>query len=464
MTQEAIQRRLHEAALAGRRAVRLKGGDPLVFGRGSEEADYLDQRLVEWELFPGVSAAQSAAAFAGLPLTERGRARSCSLAMGADPEYHLWTGADTQAFYMAGNALPRLAAEAEAHGGGDLPLAAVQGAASPWQSVTVGHYSGAAGLPRAGTDTAPVLYLGGPTVDGRAGNGWYDRQPRVLYTGLEPGRALKSVHVPYISVRPRPAADFAPAEAALLESALGGVPGAVGQADGPIDWLVFTSRITVERWFALMADRNLDSRALAGLRIASIGRATSAALSAHGIRPDLQPAPADEHSQGLAALLAAAVRPGFASQTSQAAPFRAGMGNSPGCPGPAGDSAAGLACRETARPHLLLPRSSEGLRLLPELLAASCFAVDELVLYHTVARTDDPGIQPEQFDRIVFSSPSGVKAFRRFHPAIPDRVLVELRGPQCRATFRELYPGHPDADAGFRPEADPIPEQGVSPA
>jgi uroporphyrinogen III methyltransferase/synthase len=332
---------------------------------------------------------------------------------------------------MAGNALPRLAAEAAAHGAGALPLAAIQGAAGPWQSVTVGNYAGAAGLPRAGTDTAPVLYLGGPTVDGRAGNGWYDRLPRVLYTGLEPGPGLKSVHVPYISVRPRPAADFAPAEAALLDSAIGGAPGAGVPTGGRFGWLVFTSRITVERWFALMADRKLDTRALAGLRIASIGRTTSAALAANGIRPDLQPAPAEEHSQGLAALLASAV----------------GQARSPGRPGPAGDGPAGFARAENGRLRLLLPRSSEGLRLLPELLAASGFAVDELVLYHTVARTDDPGVRPEQFDRIVFSSPSGVKAFRRFHPSIPDRVLVELRGPQCRAAFRELYPGHPDTQA-----------------
>jgi uroporphyrinogen III methyltransferase/synthase len=196
----------------------------------------------------------------------------------------------------------------------------------------------------------------------------------------------------------RPYADFQPQEQTLFMK-----PGH--------DWIVFTSQHTVQHWFTLLEHSGQDTRALAGTRIASIGTVTTRALEGHGIRPDLQASGDREHSQGLAEALA----------------------------------------KLAPRGSILLPRSSAGLRILPDLLTQAGYTVTELVLYHTRQRSDDPGLDLEDYDIIEFSSPSTVEAFRVWHPSIPERILVHTRGPQTATCFAECYPAHPEAAQGIRP-------------
>lgn len=100
-TQEQINRFLAEGAGAGRTVVRLKGGDPLIFGRGGEEILYLAERGIECEVIPGVSSACAAAASLSLPLTHRGVASSVAFCTGAPAEHIALPDADTKVFYMA---------------------------------------------------------------------------------------------------------------------------------------------------------------------------------------------------------------------------------------------------------------------------------------------------------------------------------------------------------------------------
>lgn len=140
--QDAIHALLLDRARSGRRVVRLKGGDPLVFGRGGEEALALAAAGIPFEIVPGVSAAQAAAVAAGVPLTHRGVSRSLSLVEGHHPEEaavlapQLAAGG-TVALYMGTRTLARVATFLGATGlPGDLPLVLVESALRPGQVVT----------------------------------------------------------------------------------------------------------------------------------------------------------------------------------------------------------------------------------------------------------------------------------------------------------------------------------------
>ena len=169
--QAEIDALLLRLARAGLRVVRLKGGDPFVFGRGGEEALALRAAGIACEVVPGVSAAQGAAAGAGIPLTQRGLSRSCTLLSGHGPHLDAvdWTAlvalGGTWVFFMAAQHTQEIARRLLAHGAApDLPLALVEGATLPGQRVTVRTLAEVA---RAGLVPAaplPGLVLVGPTV------------------------------------------------------------------------------------------------------------------------------------------------------------------------------------------------------------------------------------------------------------------------------------------------------------
>lgn len=158
-------------ARQGLRVVRLKGGDPLVFGRGGEEALHLAAAGVPFEIVPGVSAAAGAAAATGIALTHRGLSRACTLLDGYGPHLDAvdWPAlvalGGTWVFFMAARTGGEIAARLLAHGADPaLPIALVQGAAGPAQRVVSRTVARAAreGLPAVGRD--PGLVLVGPTV------------------------------------------------------------------------------------------------------------------------------------------------------------------------------------------------------------------------------------------------------------------------------------------------------------
>lgn len=169
--QAEINALLVRLARDGRSVLRLKGGDPLVFGRGGEEAAHLRAAGIPCEIVPGISAAQGAAAGAGIPLTHRGASRACVLLDGHGP--HLasidWAAlvrlGGTWAFYMATHSVQAIAARLLAAGAApDLPLALVEAASLPAQRVIVRTCAQAAAgeLPPPGAQ--PGLVLVGPTV------------------------------------------------------------------------------------------------------------------------------------------------------------------------------------------------------------------------------------------------------------------------------------------------------------
>lgn len=168
-TQAEINARLIQLAGDGRQVVRLKGGDPFVFGRGGEEALALARAGVPFEVVPGISAALAAPAAAGIPVTHRGLSGAVTIVNGHDPDQHAWSalarGGSTLVFLMAVEHLEEIAAELLAHGRpADEPCALVQWATTPRQRVVAAPLAELAAAARSAGVEPPAVLVVGPTV------------------------------------------------------------------------------------------------------------------------------------------------------------------------------------------------------------------------------------------------------------------------------------------------------------
>ena len=295
--QDTINTLLIRLAREGKRVVRLKGGDPLVFGRGSEEAQALAAAGIAFEIVPGVTAGVAAPAYAGIPVTHRGVATSVTFVTGHEDPAKADTQTDwgalaraggTIVLYMGVKTLPRIAAALVAGGmSPDMPAAAVQWGTHPRQrTVTATVSTLAEAIDVAGLG-APVITVIGAVVALRDEIAWFDRLPlfgrRVVVTrasaqasGLRDALAALGADVlelPVLRVEPL---DPGPLAAALARL-------------GQYQWLVLTSQNAVAVLWDAMRAAALDARSLAGVRIACVGRTTSDALLARGLVADVVP-------------------------------------------------------------------------------------------------------------------------------------------------------------------------------
>jgi uroporphyrinogen III methyltransferase/synthase len=295
-----IHQRLIATANAGKTVVRLKGGDPLIFGRGGEEAEALRAAGVPYEIVPGVTAALAAGAYLEIPLTHRLYSSSIALVTGHELPNKPGNKLDWQALaafpgtlavYMGIARLPVIVAELLKHGkSADTPAAIVERASTGDQRsvyATLGTLEDArrhAGL------EAPGLILIGAVVAQRAAHPWFEARPlfgqRVLVTRpahQAGGMARKLEHLGAVvsrlpAVEIRDASDPAPVDRAL------------GQLRrGEWDWLVFTSANGVHAVLRRLDALGRDLRDLGRVRLAAIGPKTADALREYRLRADLVP-------------------------------------------------------------------------------------------------------------------------------------------------------------------------------
>ena len=295
--QEEINALLVTLARQGKRVVRLKGGDPLVFGRGSEEAQALHAAGIPFELVPGVTAGIAAPAYAGIPVTHRGVATSVTFVTGhEDPEQGegrtdwgaLARAGGTIVLYMGVKTLPRIAGALVAGGmSPDTPAAAVQWGTHPTQRTVVATLATLAERAASAGVTAPVITVIGPVVALRSEIAWFEERPlhgaRVVVTRAQarPGTLVARLRELGAEVREAPATRIERVSPDELSSAVARL------AD--YRWIVFTSATAVELcWEALLAGGG-DARRLAGCRVAVVGPATADALAARGITADVVP-------------------------------------------------------------------------------------------------------------------------------------------------------------------------------
>jgi uroporphyrinogen III methyltransferase/synthase len=368
--QEQINRLLVDEGRAGRVVVRLKGGDPFVFGRGGEEAEALTAAGVAFEVVPGVTSAIAVPAYAGVPVTHRGRATSFTVVTGhsrhsvdVDTNWEALAAAGGTIVVLMGVAHRGEIARRLVDGGLDpaTPVVAVRWGTRPDQHRVRVRLDQLADTPLEPPVTIVIGAVAG--LDLR----WYETRPlfgrRVVVTrartqasGLA-GR-LKDlgagvVEVPAIAIE-------GPADGGA-----GLDRGAAGLAAGAYTWLVVTSANAVDAILSRVPDR----RRLAGVSVAAVGPATAAALADCGVPADLQAPPGRERAEGL-------------------------LGVFPAGPG-----------------RVLFPRAAGGRDTLVEGLAAAGWEVDLVEAYRTVPAAVDPPARAEvaRADAVCFSSASTVE-------------------------------------------------------
>jgi uroporphyrinogen III methyltransferase/synthase len=297
VTQDEINALLIKLAREGKRIVRLKGGDPFVFGRGSEEAQALNDASVTFEVIPGVTAGIAAAAYAGIPVTHRTLSTSVTFVTGhedpAKPDTQTnWSAlakaGGTIVLYMGVKTLSGIS-DALIKGGmpGEIPAAAIQWATHPRQRTVVATLETIAAKAEEQNITAPVITVIGWSVVLRDELNWFEHRPlfgkRIVVT-----RATQQA--PILSEKLRElgadAIEMPATQIARLD--LGPLRNSIDRISD-YDWLIFTSQNAVAIFWEQLLGRGKDSRALAGLKIAAVGPATAGALLEHGITVDVIP-------------------------------------------------------------------------------------------------------------------------------------------------------------------------------
>jgi uroporphyrinogen III methyltransferase/synthase len=412
MEQEETERVMSEIALAGRSVVRLKGGDPFVFGRGGEEAETLREAGVTFEIVPGVTAGIAAPAYAGIPVTHRDDASAVAFVTGhedpAKPESAIdWPALaafpGTLVLYMGVKNLPRISERLIAAGRDpDQPAAAVERGTHPGQRTVVATTASLPGAVAGAGLGAPAILLFGPVAARRERIAWLERRPlfgkRIVVTraraqasglaGTLRGLGAEVVELPAIRI----------------ESRLG-TPAVEGMLDALHSYslVCLASPNGAELLFEAMASRGLDARALAGATVAAIGPGTARTLRGLGVIPDIVP------PRSIAESLVEAL---------------------------AGVDVNG-------RP-VLVARAAEARDVLPDALRERGGQVDVVPLYETVR---DPAGEAEadrarDADYVTFTSSSTVRFFAEgVSGGLDSRARIVSIGPVTSETVRELGGG-----------------------
>lgn len=297
VTQEEINALLIKLAREGKRVVRLKGGDPFVFGRGSEEAQALNDASVSFEVVPGVTAGIAAPAYAGIPVTHRGLATSVTFVTGHEDPAKPGTQTNWSALAKAGGTIvlymgvKTLASiSAELIKGGmprEIPAAAIQWGTHSRQRTVVATLDTIAAEAEEQNITAPVVTVIGWSVVLRDELNWFEQRPlfgkRIVVTRATQQAPALSEKLRELGadVIEMPATQIARLDLAPLRAAIDKI--------NDNDWLIFTSQNAVAIFWEQLLGRGRDARALAGLKIAAVGPATAGALLEHGITVDVIP-------------------------------------------------------------------------------------------------------------------------------------------------------------------------------
>ncbi len=295
LSQAEIESLMVDRALAGAKVARLKGGDPFVFGRGGEEALACAKADVPFTVIPGVTSAIAAPAYAGIPLTYRGIARSFMVVTGSDSPEHEGGGVDWVAAAGAGTLVvlmglssleASMAALVAAGKDPATPAACVRWGTRPDQQVVQGTVGTIACLAREAGLQVPVVTVVGEVVGLSREIGWYRPGPlagrRVVVTRA---RAQASGLASRLEALGAQVVE-APVIAVTLRTGDTNLQDCLQRR---WDWVVFTSANAVEAVFGALAATGLDARALAGAQIAVVGEGTAAALGRYGLRADFVP-------------------------------------------------------------------------------------------------------------------------------------------------------------------------------
>ena len=412
--QGQVNERLIAAARAGQTVVRLKGGDPFIFGRGSEEAAALAAAGIPFEVVPGITAATAAAVYTGVSLTHRDISSAVAFITGHEDPSKEAAALDyaalakfpgTLVFYMGLDRLSQISSALVTHGKpAGTPALVVSRATTPFQRTVTASLAEIAEAVRDAELHAPSLLIIGDVVKVREQAAWFEQRPLFGQTigitrpedqaddaiALAYQLGAQPVALPTIEIAPPD--DWSAVDAALHRL-------------GEFDWIVFTSVNGVQGLLGRLWDRGLDVRRLGPAKLAAIGPSTAAALAKFGLRADIVP-PAYR-----AEALAAALKPLVSGQ------------------------------------RVLWARASRGRDVLPAELARAGALVEQLVVYQNRDVTELPAAELQRLERgelgwIGLSSPSIARNLPRLlTPAakrhIGSRTKLASISPVTTAAARE---------------------------
>ena len=412
LTQEEINALIVERAKAGKRVVRLKGGDPFVFGRGGEEAQALVAAGVPFEIVPGVTSAIAGPAYAGIPVTHRGSNSHVTFFTGHEDPTKTESSIDfsalaklggTQVMLMGVERIEAISKQMLANGmRADLPVALIRWATTGRQQTLIGTLENIAQRVADAEFQPPAVAVFGDVVSLRNELNWFERRPlagkRIVVTRTRTQAGVLSAQLGALgadvlelpTIRIEPPSDLR-AFAELVQDA------------HAYDWIVFTSPNGVNAFFELFYKLYSDAREIGGAKIAAIGPATAQRVKDFRLHVDLQP---DE-------FVAEAVVREFKKQ--------GGVENL----------------------RILLARAEKARDVLPKELSAMGGIVDEAFAYRTVPETrDDNGARrrlvEEGADLITFTSSSTVENFMGLGLPWPADMRVASIGPVTSKTARDL--------------------------
>lgn len=298
ISQDEINRLIIKKAKSGKTVVRLKGGDPFIFGRGAEEAEELVAEGVPFEVIPGVTSAIAAPAYAGIPLTHRDLSSSVTFVTGQENPLKegtsinwkgLPSGKGTLVFLMGWKNLPLITKKLIGNGWApSTPVALIRWGTLTKQKSVVGTLDNIVAIGEGAGIKPPTVTVVGDVVKLRERLNWFETKPlfgkRVLvtraleqsgdFTGVLERYGAEPVTFPTIKTRPM-------AGSSGLDKAI--------KRLSSYDWAIFTSVNGVKYFFERLKALGLDLRELKGVKICAIGPMTGKAVEAHGIRVDLTP-------------------------------------------------------------------------------------------------------------------------------------------------------------------------------
>lgn len=394
---------------AGRSVVRLKGGDPFVFGRGGEEAEALQAAGIDFEVVPGITAGVAAPAYAGIPVTHRELASAVAFVTGHEDPAKAESALDWRALasfpgtlviYMGVRQLEAIAQRLQEGGrDGSEPTAVIERGTFPDQRSVTGTLASIAEVAAAEDVRAPAI-----TVIGRVATlgerlAWSHSAP---LTGVSIAVTRARAQASELAARLRSlGARVIEAPAIRIEPIEGPVPD-----PGRYDLVCLTSPNGVALLFERLARAGLDARVLAGARVAAIGPGTAQALEQRGIRADV--VPERFIAEGLVEALA-----------------------------------------ELPVKRALIARASEARDVLPDALRARGAEVDVLALYETVAEplTERQRGEVATADYVTFTSSSTVRFFfEAMDGGLPAHTRLVSIGPVTSQALRERG-REPDVEA-----------------
>jgi len=403
LTQDEIIRVIIDHARAGKTVVRLKGGDPFVFGRGGEEAIALAEAGIEFEVVPGISSSIAAPAYAGIPVTHRRIAASLGIvtgheAPGKDESDIRWdklaTGLDTLVFLMGVEHLPGIVEALVSNGRSpDTPVALVRWGTHPVQQTVTGTLNDIVERVHEAGLTAPAVTIVGEVVKLREAISWFERKPlfgkRIIVTRAESSAGVLTEMLEELGaqVDEFPVIKFiAPTDIAPLDEAISKL--------AEFDWVIFTSANGVEWFVNRLTETGKDIRVLGSAKLGAIGPKTAAALAELRLRVDYVPSE----------YIAEAVVREFPE--------------------------------DVAGKKILIPRAQEAREELPQGLRARGADVRVVSAYETVTDTLcaeelAQRLREEALDAVTFTSASTVRNFMSLMSGtrIAENVIAACIGP-----------------------------------